>query len=113
MKIRFLCLSRGCGSCWCQAPGALPPAPTLPPRPISTSCFDPSQEPERLGAGKVTEAAQADNLKQFDDLLTKYKGDTSDDVAKILYTKAVLYVQVFKNDDKAAELFKQGPARLS
>jgi thiol-disulfide isomerase/thioredoxin len=60
-----------------------------------------------LKAGKRTEAEQADHLKQFDALLVKYKGDTSDDVAKILYMKAMLYVQVFKNDDKGAELIKQ------
>jgi len=60
-----------------------------------------------LQAGNRTEAGQADNLKQFDALLAKYKGDTSDDVAKILYMKATLYLEVFKNSDKGAELIQQ------
>lgn len=57
--------------------------------------------------GKRTEAEQADNLKEFDALLAKHKGETSDDVAQILYMKAMLYVQIFKNSDKGAELIKQ------
>jgi thiol-disulfide isomerase/thioredoxin len=60
-----------------------------------------------LSAGKRTEAQQAENLKQFDALLAKYKGNTSDDVSKILYMKAMLYLQVFNNSDKGAELIKQ------
>ncbi|MGA3181193.1 MAG: TlpA disulfide reductase family protein [Terracidiphilus sp.] len=60
-----------------------------------------------LQAGQKTEAGQADNIKQFDALLAKYKGDTSDDVARILYMKATLYLQIFKNTDKGTELLKQ------
>jgi thiol-disulfide isomerase/thioredoxin len=60
-----------------------------------------------IDAGKRTEAEQADNLKQFDVLLAKYKGDKSDDVARILYMKAMLYLQVFNNSAKGTELVKQ------
>jgi thiol-disulfide isomerase/thioredoxin len=62
---------------------------------------------ESLQGGMKTEAEQADHLKEFDTLLAKYKGDISDDVARILYMKATLYLQVFKNSDKGTELLKQ------
>ena len=60
-----------------------------------------------LNEGKRTEADQADNLKAFDALIAKHKGETNDDVANITFMKAALYQAVFKQPDKAAEMFKQ------
>ena len=60
-----------------------------------------------IRAGKRTETALADDLKQFDVLLAEHKGEKTDAVARILYIKAVLYVEIFHNDAKAAELEKQ------
>jgi thiol-disulfide isomerase/thioredoxin len=60
-----------------------------------------------IHAGKTTETALADDLKQFDVLLAEHKGEKTDAVARILYMKAMLYVEVFHNDAKAAELKKQ------
>jgi len=60
-----------------------------------------------LHEGKHTEADQADHLKEFDALLTKHKGETSDDVADIAFMKATLYIRVFQQTDKGSELLKQ------
>lgn len=60
-----------------------------------------------LQEGKRSEADQADNLKAFDAILAKHKGETNDEVANIAYMKAALYQSVFQQPDKAAEMFKQ------
>jgi peroxiredoxin len=60
-----------------------------------------------LAAGKTTESALADDLKQFDVLLAEHKGEKTDDVAQILYFKATLYAQIFQNEAKANELMAQ------
>jgi peroxiredoxin len=60
-----------------------------------------------MTAGKTTESALADDLKQFDVLLAEHKGEKTDDVARILFMKATLYGQVFRNEAKADELMAQ------
>jgi peroxiredoxin len=60
-----------------------------------------------IQAGKRTEAALADDLKQFDVLLAEHKGEKTDAVAHILYMKATLYSEVIGNTEKANELLKQ------
>ena len=60
-----------------------------------------------IRAGKTTETALADDIKQYDVLLAEHKGEKTEAVARILYMKAALYVEVFHNDAKAAELKKQ------
>jgi thiol-disulfide isomerase/thioredoxin len=60
-----------------------------------------------LTAGKTTEGALADDLKQFDVLLDEHKGEKTDDVARILYMKATLYSQVLHNEPKADALMAQ------
>jgi len=60
-----------------------------------------------IAAGKTTESALADDLKQFDVLLDEHKGEKTDDVAQILYMKATLYAQVFHNQAKADALMAQ------
>ena len=62
----------------------------------------------QLKDGKKTEADFAENLKQFDVLLAEHKGEKTDDVASILYMKVMLYMEVFHNNAKAAELVQQG-----
>jgi thiol-disulfide isomerase/thioredoxin len=54
-----------------------------------------------------TEADQADHLKEFDTLLAKHKGETSDDVAEIAFMKATLYVRIFQQIDKGTAMLKQ------
>jgi thiol-disulfide isomerase/thioredoxin len=60
-----------------------------------------------IQAGKKTESALADDLKQFDVLLAEHKGEKTDAVAEILFMKATLYSEVFQDTAKAGELIKQ------
>ncbi len=61
----------------------------------------------KLEQGKKTETALASELKEFDTLLAKHKGEKTDDVAQILLMQALLYFQVLDNTEKATELVKQ------
>jgi len=59
------------------------------------------------GKEKVTETDLAPELKEFDALLEKYRGDKSDDVAQILVMKASLYSQVLDDEKKGDEVLEQ------
>jgi thiol-disulfide isomerase/thioredoxin len=61
----------------------------------------------QLQAGKNTEADLAPLLKEFDTLLEQHKSEKTDDVARILFMKAMLYTQVLDNTEKGIELIKQ------
>lgn len=61
----------------------------------------------KLGAGKNKEADMTDELKEFDTLLASHKDEKTDDVAQILMMKAMLYLQVFENDEKGTEMLQQ------
>ncbi len=61
----------------------------------------------KLQGGKKTEVDLAPELKEFDALLAKYKGEKTDDVAQIQLMEAMLYLQVFNNTDKGVEMIKQ------
>lgn len=60
-----------------------------------------------LKAGKHTEAALADDIKQFDALLAEHKGEKTDGVAQILFMKGTFYLQVLENDAKAKAILQQ------
>jgi thiol-disulfide isomerase/thioredoxin len=60
-----------------------------------------------IKAGKRTEDALADDIKQFDSLLAEHQGEKTDEVARVLWMKAMLYSQVIGNTDKSDELIKQ------
>jgi thiol-disulfide isomerase/thioredoxin len=60
-----------------------------------------------IQAGKTTEAALADDLKQFDVLLAKHKAEKTDAVAEILFLKAMLYSEVLQDNAKADALIAQ------
>jgi thiol-disulfide isomerase/thioredoxin len=60
-----------------------------------------------FNAGKRTEAEQADHIKEFDDLLAKYKGQNNDAAAEIAFMKANLYEHLFHQPDKAVELLQK------
>src|SRR4051812_21877319 len=49
----------------------------------------------KISEGKKTEKDLAEEVKEFDVLLAKYKGQKTDDVAKILLMKATLYLEIF------------------
>jgi len=61
----------------------------------------------KISAGKDTEADLADELKSFDALVASEKGAKTDEAAQIVYMKALLYLQVIKDDAKGAALIKQ------
>jgi peroxiredoxin len=61
----------------------------------------------QLQAGKRTEADLAAELKEFDALLAKHSGEKTDDVAQILLMKAMLYIEVFENPAKGADMVRQ------
>jgi thiol-disulfide isomerase/thioredoxin len=61
----------------------------------------------KLKDDQRTEAALAAELKEFDALLEKHKGAPADDLAQILLMKAMLYIQVFEDEDKGVPMLKQ------
>jgi len=61
----------------------------------------------KIKDGAKSEQALAPELKEFDALMAKYKGENSEETAQILNMKAMLYLQVFDNTDKGTELLKQ------
>jgi peroxiredoxin len=65
------------------------------------------KETRTEGKDKPTEATFATELKEFDALLEKYKGDKSDDVAQILMMKASLYSQVLDDETKGDAVLEQ------
>lgn len=61
----------------------------------------------KLQAGKTTEADLGDELKEMDALLAKHQGEKTDEVAQILFMKAMIYCQVLENTEKGAALIRQ------
>jgi peroxiredoxin len=101
-----------------DAPATLPagqtPAPAPAPAVTATTptTNGPMQKLETLIKGvntKLTtgaiksEADAAEDFKKFDQLLAEYSKEKTDEVAQILYMKAVLYLQVFQNLAKGKE----------
>ncbi len=60
-----------------------------------------------LRAGKKTEAELATELKEFDLLLARHKGEQSDALANVLVQEANLYLRVFENFEKASALVER------
>lgn len=61
----------------------------------------------KLEEGDNTEEKLAPELKEFDALLAKHKGEKTEEVAQILFMKATLYMQVFDNTEKGIELMNE------
>jgi thiol-disulfide isomerase/thioredoxin len=61
----------------------------------------------KLTANKKTEADLSDELKEFDAILAKHKDEKTDEVANVLYMKAMLYLQVLDNTEKGIEVVEQ------
>jgi len=62
---------------------------------------------DKLKDGKKTEADLAEEVKAFDELLAKHKGEKTDEVAQILFMKGMLYLQVFDNPAKGIAAIEQ------
>jgi peroxiredoxin len=61
----------------------------------------------KLADGKNTEKDLDENLKEFDVILDQHKSEKTDEVAQVLFMKAILYLQVLDNDEKGTALIKQ------
>jgi thiol-disulfide isomerase/thioredoxin len=61
----------------------------------------------KLQEGERTEAALAGEIKEFDRLLAEHATEKTDEVARILYMKATLYVEVFENAEEGIKLLEQ------
>jgi peroxiredoxin len=61
----------------------------------------------KLKAGRTNEADFADNLKEFDVLLAKYKDVKTPYVVEIPRMKAEFYLAVMNDPEKAVEVFKE------
>ncbi|MFO1475984.1 MAG: TlpA disulfide reductase family protein [Verrucomicrobiota bacterium] len=61
----------------------------------------------KLKAGQDTEKDLAPEMKQFDALLAAHSGEKTDEIAQVLFMKAMLYVQVFENTTNGAALLQQ------
>jgi len=61
----------------------------------------------KITAGKNTEAALAEELKQFDTILAQEKGAKTDEAAQIVFMKAQLYLEVINDSDKGKQLITQ------
>src|SRR2546421_6579100 len=61
----------------------------------------------KFSEGKKTEKEFADELKEFDALLAKYKDQKTEDVAQIVLMKAQLYLQIFDDTEKGTALIRQ------
>lgn len=58
----------------------------------------------KIKDGKKSPDDLKSELAEFDKLLTKFKGEKSEDVARIAYMKATLYLAVFQDEPKGTEL---------
>jgi peroxiredoxin len=61
----------------------------------------------KLSEGRNKEADLADNLREFDILLSKHKAAAPQERLQISVMKAKLYLQVLNNPEAALEIFKQ------
>ena len=59
----------------------------------------------KLQAGKNSAQDLTDELNGFDTILAAHKDEKTDDVAHVLFMKALLYSQVLEDDTKANEAF--------
>jgi peroxiredoxin len=62
---------------------------------------------ERLQEGKHTEPELAAELREFDDLIEKHKGEKTDATAEIVFMKAMLYLEVLDKSDDGLKLLQQ------
>ena len=99
---------------WAANESVTPPAPTPPaasvvPAATPEAKADVKSELQalvgkikaKLQSGSKTEATLTEELKEFDVILAAHKGEKTDDVARVLMMKAMLYVEVFKDLEDA------------
>ena len=90
----------------CVLPAAAQTDPTSTSDPALDTLI--KQVGDKLKDGHNTPADLQPELKQFDTLIAAHQKDaTPDALAHISFMKAMLYVEVFQDTDKGAELMKQ------
>jgi thiol-disulfide isomerase/thioredoxin len=57
--------------------------------------------------GEITEKDLAPSLKRLDELLAKHKDEKTDEVARIPFMKAIIYLQALDQPEKAATILEQ------
>ncbi len=62
---------------------------------------------EKIKAEKTSETDFVDELKTFDSLIAGERTTHPEDAAQVAYMKGMLYLEVFKDTDKGAAIFKQ------
>jgi thiol-disulfide isomerase/thioredoxin len=61
----------------------------------------------KLQAGVNTEEALGTELKEFDAIVAAHKTEKTDDVAEVMFMKAMLYLQVFHDYEQGSQLLTQ------
>jgi thiol-disulfide isomerase/thioredoxin len=61
----------------------------------------------KIAAGKNTEADLKDELGEFDSLIAAQHGAKTDDAARMVYMKAMLYIEVLDETDKGRQIIEQ------
>ena len=61
----------------------------------------------KLHEGKKTPTELAPELKEFDELIEKHKGEKTDDTAQLILMKAMLYLEVFNDSATGTTLVQQ------
>lgn len=62
---------------------------------------------DKLREGKKSQTDLAPELKEFDALIEKHKTEKTEDTAQIVFMKAMLYLEILNQSDKAIELVQQ------
>src|SRR5580704_229258 len=66
-----------------------------------------SKVQNKLKAGQKSEQDLAEELKAFDALLAKHKDEKTDEIAQVLFMKAMLYMEVLDDSVKGEELIQK------
>ena len=61
----------------------------------------------KIQDGKTKEADYAAELKAFDELLARHKNEKTDEVARLLGTKTMIYFQIFEDFEKSRQMAEQ------
>jgi peroxiredoxin len=61
----------------------------------------------KLSGGQKTEAALADEIKEFDAIVARHKDQHAEDASRVLMMKAMLFLQVFDNTEQGIAIIRQ------
>jgi thiol-disulfide isomerase/thioredoxin len=108
MKIKSFLILTTAAFWFVQSNANAQPADSQTPTPTQVQLRDLVQKVQvKIKAGNDTEADLADELKSFDTLIAAENGAKTDEAAQIVWMKAMLYVEVIKNNEKGAALINQ------